>query len=73
VFGGVTCFLDVEDAVEHGDLQQAGDFLVHIDQLDLAAMFFHLSIGDQEGAESAAVAEVNIRKVDNEAFKLWFA
>jgi hypothetical protein len=48
--GCVADFVDVKDAVEHGDLEDAGHFLMHVDQLHLAAVLLHFSVGNEKSA-----------------------
>ena len=74
VFGGVGgCFLDIEDPVQHGDLQKADDFLVHVDQRDLPSVFLHLPVRDQECTQPAAVTEFDVFEIDDQVVDFWLA
>jgi hypothetical protein len=58
--------VDLEKAVEHGDLQDAEHLLVDMQQPHCSAVFFHLAFGNQERAQAAAVAEFYFSKVNDE-------
>ena len=74
VFGSVGgCFLDIEDPVQHGNLQKADDFLVHVDQRDFPSVFLHFPVRDQECAQPAAITEFNVFEIDDEAINFRLA
>ena len=58
--------MDLEYTIQLGDLYEVEDFLPQPDQLDNSAIVPHSALGDEQGTQSATVAEVHFGEVDNE-------
>lgn len=59
------CRVDLEHAVKLGDLHEVENFLLQPDQLHNSAAIAHPALRDEQGTQSTAVAEVNLREIDD--------
>src|SRR6056297_2511002 len=66
----ITCLVDGaderNDIGQFRDFEQRTDLAVHVDHDDASVPLAELSLGKKNGAESAAVAEGDFRKVEYE-------
>ena len=66
--GGGFVFGDVEDGVELGDLHYVGDFVIDVEELEVAALFARGGERADEGAESHTVYVFDAGEIEQDLF-----